>query len=120
MVLGSAEGVAGVLGVVTEESEATAEGNEGVGVAFRTLREGSPVEVTDRVGVAIFLLGGCGSCEAVEPRRELGVYSDGSTTDRARVFGTGKAGRGAFGGAEGVRGGRGMVEVMVVVDMGTS
>jgi hypothetical protein len=65
----------------------------------------------------VFLLVGAGSCEAVDPRLDLGVYSDGSTTDRARVFATGRAGRGALGGAEGVRGGRGMVEVMVVVDM---
>jgi hypothetical protein len=69
----------------------------------------------------VLRLGGGGSCEAVEERLELGVNSDGSTTDRARVFATGRAGRGAFGGADGVRGGRGMVEVMVVVvDMGTS
>lgn len=84
------------------------------------MREGRLDAVTDRVGVMVFRPGGAGSCEALDPRLELGVYSDGSTTDRARVFATGRAGSGAFGGADGVRGGRGMVEVMVVVDMGAS
>lgn len=90
-------------------------GTAGVELVLNGRGVGRPEGVTERLGIALFLGVVVGSCEGVDLRRDSPPMSLGLSGDKRRVFVTGSAGRGPFGG--GGRAVRGSVEVEVMVEV---